>query len=543
LFEQFFKSVYVGRGEGDHIPNVLYSESVSVNDCVIESSYVKDELDKINTKKPAGPDGIPNVFLRQCSSSISYPLYVLFRESLKKGCFPERWKESYIIPVFKKGDKSDVKNYRPICILSAMPKFFESVVLHYITPQMGRLINQAQHGFVKGRSTLTNLMIYEDHLMRAFAEKSQVDTVYTDFSKAFDRVPHDVLLHKLRMLGVGGSLHEWIAGYLSERRLVVRLDATKSNGFIATSGVPQGSHLGPLLFLLFVNDICSVFEDVIYLLFADDLKIFKQVNTIFDCQVLQDNLENLGSWCEHNRLFLNIGKCQIITFTRKKNPLMFDYRLGNDVLERVDTIRDLGIIFDQRLSFVPHIEDLTSRGMRMLGFVLRTTRDFVSIPAIKTLFVSLVRSRIEYNSPIWSPYYTVHSNNIERIQRKFLRYVGYLLHIPVEEIDYSYLLSLLNMSTLSDRRIISDLGLLFRIVRGQLDCFDLTRMISYHVPTRTTRQVETFHTDIMDTNYLYNSPINRLHRLGNIHGHLSDIFVDTLCTFRRRISESFKANM
>lgn len=194
----------------------------------------------------------------------------------------------------------------------------------------------------------------------------QVNALFTDFEKAFDRVPHDILIMKIAKLGIHSNLLHWIWSYLRGRKQFVKMGSAKSRLFDATSGVPQGSHIGPLLFLVFINDIVSVLQPVGYLLFADDLKIYSRIRGLEDASLFQSVIDQLVGWCESNRLFFNIGKCKVMTFGRLRNPLMVDYTMSDTRLQRETEILDLGVHFDHKMSFVKHINVVVAKSYSML---------------------------------------------------------------------------------------------------------------------------------------------------------------------------------
>lgn len=249
----------------------------------------------LDVNKGAGPDEIPPSLLKSCCSSFVEPLYILFNWSLACGIFPFVWKRGIVVPIYKDGNKNDVVNYRPITILNTIAKIFESIIHDDVYRQVDSLIIESQHGFVRGKSVLTNLSIYSDFVLNNFEKGLQVDVVYTDFAKAFDKVDHGILLAKLEALGFSPNLITWIESYLKDRTLSVRIKHDYSNIFSATSGVPQGSNLGPLFFVLFINDINFIFKFCKYSLFADDLKLFIAISNECDYMQLQYDLNQLLS--------------------------------------------------------------------------------------------------------------------------------------------------------------------------------------------------------------------------------------------------------
>lgn len=337
--------------------------------------------------------------------------------------FLDEWKVSFLVPIFKAGSKNDVKNYRGICKLSAIPKLFESIVKCKLEFFIKEHISVSQHGFVSGRSTATNLVYFTSSVLNSFERGCQVDTVYTDFSKAFDSVNHNVLIHKLKCFGFHSSMLRWISSFLRNRVQLVKLDSIHSNPFHCCSGVPQGSHLGPLLFIMFINDITSVLSYSQCLLYADDLKLFLSISSINDCIKLQSDIDALSIWCKVNCLHLNIAKCNVTTFSRSSNPIIHRYSIDSLYLTRVNKVKDLGVVFDQALTFCDHVDYITSKANSMVGFIKRNTVEFSNPHSLITLFSALARSLLEYCDIVWCPFYQVHIDRVERVQRRFSKFV------------------------------------------------------------------------------------------------------------------------
>lgn len=291
LFADFFRSNF---SCDDEVPHFDFSSeinstldfgslSISVDDISIGISKLK------HTSK-TDINGISNLLLK-CCPALVLPLEILFNMSLRCGEFIDAWKVASITPIYKCGNKSDVCNYRPISKLSNISKLFECIIKDKIYFSVKSLICSNQHGFVAGRSTVSNLVMFSEYCISAFSSGCQVDCIYTDFSKAFDKVSHKILIHKLACLGFHSTFLQWLKSYLSNRWCIVSFDDVSSDPFRATSGVPQGSILGPLLFVLFINDISSCFSYARFLLYADDLKIYSVVNSAHDMLNLQSEIE------------------------------------------------------------------------------------------------------------------------------------------------------------------------------------------------------------------------------------------------------------
>jgi Reverse transcriptase (RNA-dependent DNA polymerase) len=379
---------------------------------------------------------------------------LIFNLSLSSGIFPNSWKESHVVPIFKDGDKRNVSNYRGISILSAIPKLFEKLVVDKITPSVQSSISDNQHGFVKGRSAVTNLTQFSNFVINELEDGRQVVGVYTDFSKAFDRVNHGLLKINLSRKFRPPALC-WMSSYATGRTQRVKLKDYLSDEIHCHSGVPQGSHLGPLFFIIDINDVFQIFNDsrVQAFGYADDLKIFMTIKSLNDCLILQRNLDNLMNWCVVNKFDLNASKCKTITFGRGANTIDFQYKIGDNVLENVDKMKDLGVWMDERMTFVHHIELMVAKSSRMLGFIKRIAREFHDPCTLKTLYVALVRQNLEYASCVWSPYRRVHSERIEKIQHNFVRYALRKLGWTQQPLpSYENRSALLGLEILSDRR-------------------------------------------------------------------------------------------
>ncbi|CAB0011944.1 unnamed protein product, partial [Nesidiocoris tenuis] len=441
-------------------------------------------LKALNPDKGMGPDGVPPCLLRSCADVLAIPLAAIFNKSLNAGSFPVKWKDSYVTPIFKSGCKTLVSNYRAVCTISSIPKSFEKLVVGRLSPIFVNVIAPEQHGFIKGRSTTTNLVEFTDFVFSGFDSGEQVDVVSVDFAKAFDRVSHKHITALLQSMGVYGPILSWIESYLSDRRQFVRFKNVVSEPYRASSGIPQGSNIGPLLFVIMINSVTSIPrpEGVELLMFADDLKILGVVSSEDDYMGIQTFLDSLQGWCLANCLHLNPAKCTAASFSRSSRLLSFPYRIGGGVLDRPASIRDLGVFMDAKLTFSHHIDAIVSKALRALGFLKRCTRDFTSMEAIVLLYKSLVRPILEYSSVVWSPYYQVHKERLERVQRRFLRYLNFKMHIPLEELDIVELAARSGLQDLEVRRTMADLMFLFKLLNAEISSPALLARISFNAP-------------------------------------------------------------
>ena len=398
-FANFFRSAYIPSSR-----NINFSadttDNINIATPEITEKDVVNAFKKIKPKFTAGPDGLPAFFLKDCSSILAAPLAHIFNLSLQTCAYPDKWKSSKICPIHKKDSKSDIQNYRPITIINNFGKVFEIVLHSILYPQLHQSISNNQHGFVSQRSTTTNLLCITQFLSEVMDEGGQVDVIYMDFSKAFDRLDHGVLLTKLVSFGFNFKLIHFFESYLLNRSQFVQFQGHRSNEFISQSGVPQGSVLGPLLFIIFINDIVIDLRCT-SLLYADDLKIYYKICDESDCNKLQADLSTIHEWCNKFRLSLNINKCNVVSFTRKLNKIQYEYTISGANLVRRDSFKDLGVTFDSHLSFREHTSNIVTSSFKMLGFLIRNARDFQNASTLKSLYNTLVRSRLEYASMIW----------------------------------------------------------------------------------------------------------------------------------------------
>lgn len=535
LFSEFFRGSYDPRGNDVFDASAINNKRHSVfHSLVVSEDDVKMALNQVDINKKGGPDGIPNVFLRKTCENIASPLTKIFNRSLSEGMCPLAFKEAFITPIFKKGNKSEISNYRPVCLLNAFAKLFERLVHNYLSGYIKGRIDNNQHGFFKNRSTLTNLLDFTQFISSSLEDSSEVHAIYTDFSKAFDKVNINVLLSKLKSYGIQGAMFEWFKSYLSGRKLYMVFNESRCNGFSPGSGVPQGSILGPLLFLIFINDLGSELKSN-YLMFADDLKIYRKIKTVLDCVELQRDLITLQNWCDRNSLHLNISKCQFISFSTKRMPIDFSYVLNNTELKRVYEIKDLGVTFDSKLRFDIHIRNIVAKSYRNLGFVMRLTKEFTKIKCMKFLYYTLVMSNLEYNSQIWSPLYTRYVEQIERVQRKFTRFLCFKVKIP--KLSYDSRLKNFGLTSLELRRKVNDMMAFYKIVSNKLDV-DLLHLINIRVMQFNGRFTTSFEIVRFRTNIGgHTNPLVRFQRIFNKQFNELDIFYLSLSQFRLAVCE------
>lgn len=543
LFASNFSSIYDQHASNfiqvsqDHASNSNYLLM-----CTISHKQIVKIFKSLDVYKSAGCDNIPPVFIVRCAEPLSYPVEMIYRKSLSSGVFPARWKQARVVPIYKSGDRHMVNNYRPISILPTLGKVFEKLISRQLTWHLKQYMSDNQHGFLSKRSTATNLVSFIDSVIKDVDSRSSVDVIYADFSKAFDLVNHSILLKKLATFGIGNNLLKWCGSYLSNRSASVVINGCNSSPYTMTTGVPQGSHLGPILFNVFINDIPDIIINSQCFLFADDLKLSRRVDNPNEAFKLQEDLDSLSRWCKQNHMTLNTNKCYHIRFSRKKHNCCKDvtYRIDDIPLKQVQQIRDLGILLDSELRFDTHIDKITSKAFKTLGFILRNTKEFRQPDSIILLYNALVRSCLEYCCVAWNPHYKKYIDRIERLQKKFLKILSYRLKLRFLD-NYNSRLKHFNMTSLEERRRSQDLIFLYKIVNGMLDCPQLLRGITFNMPSRLPRSgnYRPFVTSRTYSKLGRNSPLNRLLRQYNTlisSDHRIDIFGDTIIQFKKYLT-------
>ena len=316
-------------------------------------------------------------------------------------------------------------------------------------------MNPTQHGFRSGRSTMTQLLNYYENIMDIIVEGYAVDSIYLDFSKAFDKVDHDILLAKLKNLGIGGKVHSWISSFLKNRQQMVRVEGHFSEKVWVKSGVPQGSVLGPLLFLIMMLDITDGIKHGTLSSFADDTRLWMRIKNILDTNKLQEDLDALYRWSELNNMDFNSDKFEGQSYGKNEEQ---HYQAPDlSTIAQNNVLKDLGIYMAEDLKFEKHIHNTVAKGQRMSGWVLRTIKSRRA-DHMKTLLKSLVRSQLEYCSMLWSPREQRLINSIESVQREFTRriskYQRYddVLKMPKCEVSYQDRLKDLKIYSLERRR-------------------------------------------------------------------------------------------
>lgn len=321
---------------------------------------------------------------------------------------------------------------------------------------------------------------------------------------------------KLERLGFGGSLLDWLRSYLAGRTMCVKIGDVVSAAFAVFSGVPQGSHLGPFIFLLYMNDVHLLLK-CHKLSYADDIKLYAVIETRSDALFLQDQLNIFANWCMDNRMLLNASKCAVITFTRKRSAIAFDYKLTNTLLSRTSCVKDLGVMLDSKLTFSDHLAYTTAKASKTLGFIFRIAKKFRQISCLKALYCSLVRSTLEYCSVVWSPFYQNSIQRIESVQRKFVRYAQrhVLWADPLNPPCYVERCKMLQLDLLSTRRDVAKVTFVTDLLQSSIDCPSVLELIDFNIRRRTLRTHYFLRVPRALTNYGHHEPLSSMCRIFN----------------------------
>ena len=463
ILNEFFGSVFTDENILKQLPEVK-SNFIEDNNHMLRTvsltrECVLTKLLKLKINKAPGVDDIVPRILVENAYALSEPLLYIYRISLETGKVPAEWKKANVTAIFKKGERECPGNYRPVSLTSHVCKVLETILKDNIVSHLNRfqLINGTQHGFIKQRSCLTNLLEYLEFVTNYVDQGYPIDVIYLDFQKAFDKVPHRRLMLKINAMGIIGDVSNWIENWLKDRYQRVVLLGNCSRWIKVRSGVPQGSVLGPLLFLIYINDIDECVNSKL-LKFADDTKIFSVVASQNDVDKLRDDLENLCKWSNEWLMLFNIDKCKVMHIGY--NNAQADYVMEGNTLNVVTEERDLGILVQNNMKWDQQCSKSVKMANRILGMIKRNF-DYLDGDMVLQLYKSLVRPHLEYCVQAWRPHLQKDIDLLERVQRRATKLVPKLKYKTYEE-----RLSCLGLTSLETRRLRGDLIEVFKILKG-----------------------------------------------------------------------------
>ena len=465
ILGEFFASVYTTEITNNMPVIIPKSYERPLMDMTVEEEETRRELKKLSPGKASGPDDINPRILRETASTIAKPLTIIFNKSIQTGTLPSQWTQANVTAIHKKGEKSRAENYRPISLTSVPCKILESLIRRRVTTHMkeNQLFTPSQYGFVENRSTTLQLLHTLEDWIRNLDDDLYTDVAYLDFQKAFDSVPHERLLLKTSSYGIQGKILNWIRAFLKDRTQAVKVNGSSSSLFQVQSGVPQGSVLGPTLFVLYINDLPDIVDSTVKL-YADDAKLYRAIRGPEDNKTLQDDLKALGEWSQRWQLNFNPNKCSMLRIRPRNSTCeLYTYKMGSVELEWQEAEKDLGVLMDQRLSFQDEISARIAKANRIVG-TIRRTFSFLNADMMKTLFKALVRPHLEYGAPIWSPALRKDVDRLEQVQRRATKMVPEL-----RQLSYPNRLKRLKLPSLAFRRLRGDMVETFKILNHFYD--------------------------------------------------------------------------
>ena len=481
MLNKYFVSVFTKEDltcipEPDRI-FVGSSNVEGLNRIDITEELVYKKLAEINVNKCIGVDDLHPKLLYELRNELVKPLYVLFNLSVETAVLPQDWRDANVTPLLKKGSRGMAENYRPISLTSKVGKILESIIKDNIVNHLEKfhLIRDSQHGFRKGRSCLTNLLDFMETVTKYLDDGQSVDLVYLDFAKAFDKVPFVRLFKKLESHGIGGKILEWIKQWLNCRRQRVSVNKTFSEWDEVTSGVPQGSVLGPIFFLIYINDIDLGLISKLSK-FADDSKLCKNVCLDSDRDALQQDLDKLHEWSQQWQMQFNVDKCSVIHLGHKNKQ--YDYKLGDSALKKSVKEKDLGVEVDSSMKFSNQCNVAVKNANVTLGIIRRNIKSRKKNIIVK-LYKTLVRPKLEYCVQAWCPYLKKDIEIIERVQHRATKLIG-----ECAGLSYNDRLDRACLITLEKRRLRGDLIQVFRLIKG-IDKIDYNKFFQLVGNSRT----------------------------------------------------------
>lgn len=557
LFGQHFATAYTASS-----PNCIDHFNIN-NDCIprirnilsnitpinINEETVLEYISKLPNNMISGPDGIPNIFIKKCASPLLTPITQLLIVALETHTVPSIWRQSYVRPVYKSGGRNNIENYRGVALQCVISKLLDSIVTHHINEFIVDIVDKSQHGFLKGRSTITNLMEFTSQALVNMEKGVQTDAIYIDIAKAFDTVNIHLLIHKLNIMGLNSNLLLWIKSYLTDRKQIVKINNAKSQPIKVTSGTGQGYPIGATLFILFMLDLPFVIKNSNIHSFADDTKLWKPILNQNDCNTLQNDLYRIAEYFKRNQLRLNINKTKMISYHRGQLKFDNSYYIDDTKITRVFFMKDLGVILDQRLNFKSHVSFIVAKAKSRLAWVKRFAYEFRDPWTIKRIYSTFVLPIIEYGSQIWNPYYDDGDGRVESIQKQFLLYALRHMKWPHRHVrpKYEHRLLLLQMITLSERRKVAQVVFLLNILHGSITSTFIRDHIRFTNTPYSTRAQNSLEIPIRTRNYSQREPINSMlytfnefmnKKIPNCDIMMIDLNLST-DTVKKRMSEYF----
>ena len=480
LLNETFYSVFItDDGKRLNLSKRVNPEDELTN-VFVDAAAIEDALSSLPYKTSKTPDGLPSFVIKKTAAALLPFLTRFYNLSLQTGQLPCQWKTAKITPVFKGGDRSCPQNHRPISQTSVLCRLLEKIIArnihqHLITHD---LISNVQHAFLPGRSTISQLLKTIGQWKNTFCANGNVDVIYTDLAKAFDKVSHPKLLEVVQSYGITGNLYNWIRSFLSHRKQTVSIGVSLSDSLSVQSGVPQGSVIGPLLFILFIDDLSRI--DLLgskLSMYADDVKVYSS-NPNF----LQSDLNAVVNFFEKRQLQLAPAKCKYLAVgkaTRNHN-----YLINDQEVDQCSSVKDLGVTIMEDLKWTHHINTIKSQAFRKCFHILKSFHS-KNIWTLLKAYLVFVRPKLEFSSVIWTPQLLYLIRSLESVQRLYTRRICDRCKIPYD--SYQDRLYKLNIKSLRYRRVEADLVMVYKILHSLVD-LSMHDFFEYYLSPYNTRR-------------------------------------------------------
>ncbi len=466
VFNQLFVNNATIDDTGKELPVVdIPLDIPTIEHIDITLTDVRDQLSTLNPSKSYGPDGVGPRLLKELKQVVAPPLLHLFKESMRQRKVPGTWKQANVVPLYKKGDKSDPNNYRPVSLLNTTSKLMEKVVFKYLFNffRDNFLLSLWQSGFMPGCSTICQLTEIYHKWCKAVSDGKEVRVVFLDISRAFDRVWHSGLIHKLRTAGVRGELLIWLQDYLRGRQQRVCINGQYSQWADILAGVPQGSVLGPLLFLVFINDLTHIIRHTQIRLFADDTCLFITVdNRDLAKECVNDDLEAINKWSNDWLVTFSVPKTKAMIISKKLDRhLHTPVSLNNTLVDDVSSHKHLGLFLSNNLSWISHIDEIYLKAMKRLD-TIHCFKFKLDRASLERFYLSYVLPILEYGDIVWSGAYDRELSKLDQIHVRAMR----IITGATERSHIAPLYEDLGWHRLSTRRKIHRLKWFYKIING-----------------------------------------------------------------------------
>ena len=533
LFNRFFVQQSQIEGIDDNLPFVEDND-LDIETIVFTSDMVSKIIKDLDQSKAVGPDLVHNKLIVKAVDIISGPLAFLFNRSITESKFPCLWKTAHVTPIYKKGDRSLCTNYRPISLLSCVGKIMEKCIQKHIFDYLTEhnILTLSQSGFIPGDSTTYQLLSIYDDFCKSLDQQQTTQALFFDISKAFDRVWHRGLLHKLNAIGIRGSLLEWFADYLYNRKQAVVMKGQTSTYKIIQSGVPQGSVLGPLLFLIYINDIVHDIDSQVKL-FADDTSMYLRMEDgIERTEILNSDIRKILNWSRTWKVTFNPTKTELLTLSSHRSPDTYPLIFDNDILLETTSHKHLGVILQNDCKWAGHIESVIAK-VRPLIACLCSFKYKFNRKTLEILYKSYILPHLDYSDVVWDNCPAVLANELENIHLEALR----IITGSVRGTSHDKLYRESGFVPLTMRRCRHKLILFYKIVNGQLPLYlniYLPPLISefnpYHLRRPLERQVPVFRTELYRNSFFPSTTV----LWNNLPDHVKTL--PSISSFKRYLS-------